>query len=136
MERPSQYRRTHTEEMRYPKTWMPVVFVIATDWKLRNAVHAELRERGIDAIEMESAEDVERVLASGDVPAAIVFEAIAEFAGGPAIQKIVARVPPILIATRTETVELPAVAGVFYRPLSVGEVVEKVSEILARGQNA
>jgi len=35
--------------MRYSKIWMPVVFVIATDWKLRTAVRAELRERGIDA---------------------------------------------------------------------------------------
>lgn len=113
-----------------------MVFVIATDWKLRTAVRGELRELGIDALEMESAADVERVLASGDVPAALVLEATAEFAGEPAIQKLVARVPTVLIASRTETVKLPPVASVFHDPVGVAEIVAKVSEILARGQTA
>ena len=115
---------------------MPVVFVIATDWKLRTAVGDELRERGIDALEMDSAEDIERVLALGDVPAAVVLAAAAEYFREPAIQKLVARVPTVLIATRTETVPLPEVVAVFYRPVNVGVVVAKVIEILARGQNA
>jgi hypothetical protein len=49
--------------MRYPKIWMPVVLVIATNWKLRAAVRAELRERGIDALEIDSPED-----AAGSAP--------------------------------------------------------------------
>jgi hypothetical protein len=122
--------------MRYPKMWMPMVFVIATDWKLRSAVRAELRERGIDALEIDSVENVERELVSGDVPAAVVLEATAKFVGEPAIQRLVARVPTILIATRTETVALPEVVAVFYRPVNVGMVGAKVIEILARGQNA
>jgi DNA-binding response OmpR family regulator len=122
--------------MRYPKIWMPVVFAIATDWKLQTAVHTGLRERGINALEMESLEDVQRVIASGDVPAAVVLDATAEYSGEPALQRLVARVPTILIASRTETVQLPQVAGVFYRPVSVAEIAEKVSELLARGQNA
>jgi|HubBroStandDraft_6_1064221.scaffolds.fasta_scaffold92114_3 transposase len=122
--------------MRYPKIWMPVVFAIATDWKLRTAVQAELRERRIDALAMDSVEAVERVLASGDLPSVVVLEATAEYSGQPAIQRLVARVPTILIASRTETVQLPQVAGVFYRPVSVAEIAEKVSELLARGQNA
>jgi hypothetical protein len=122
--------------MRYPKIWMPVVHVIAKDWKLRAAVQAELRERGIDALEIDSVEAGERVLASGDLPSVVVLEATAEYSGQPAIQRLVARVPTILIASRTETVQLPQVAGVFYRPVSVAEIAEKVSELLARGQNA
>jgi DNA-binding response OmpR family regulator len=122
--------------MRYPEIRMPAVLVIAKDWKLRTAVQAELRERGIDALEMGSVEAVERVLASGDLPAVVVLEATGELAGEPAIQNVLARVPTILIASRTETVQLPQVAGVFYRPVSVAEIVEKVSELLARGQNA
>jgi hypothetical protein len=115
---------------------MPVAFVIATDWKLRTAVRAELRERGIDALGMDSADDAGRALASGDVPAVVVLEATVELAGDPAIQKLVARVPTVLIASRTETVPLPAVAAVFYRPVSVGEIVAKVCEIVGRGQVA
>jgi hypothetical protein len=115
---------------------MPVAFVIARDWKLRTAVRAELRERGIDAHGMDSGEDAGRALAAGDVPAAIVLEATAELAGDPAIQKLVARVPTVQIASRTETVPLPAVAAVFYRPVSVGDIVAKVCELMARGEVA
>jgi hypothetical protein len=122
--------------MRYSNNGMPVVFVIATDWKLRAAVRAELRERGIDALGIDSADDVGRALAGGAMPAVVVLEANAELGGDPAIQGLVARVPAVLVASRTETVELPRVAAVFYRPVRIGEIVEKVSELLARGQAA
>jgi hypothetical protein len=122
--------------MRYSKSWMPVVFVIATDPKLRTAVRAELREEGIDALGMDLADDAGRALASGDTPAAVVLEATADLAGNPAIQSLVTRVPTVLIASRTETVPLPPVAGVFYRPVRIGDIVRKVGEILARGHAA
>jgi len=122
--------------MRYSNNGMPVVFVIATDWKLRAAVRAELRERGIDALGIDTAEDIGRALAGGAVPAVVVLEANAELAGDPAIQGLVARVPTVLVASRTETVALPRVAAVFYRPVRIGEIVEKVNELLARGQAA
>jgi hypothetical protein len=119
--------------MRYSKNGMPVVFVIASEWKLRAAVRAELRERGIDALGMDSAEDVGRALAGGAMPAVIVLEANA---GDPAIRGLVARVPTVLVASRVETVALPRVAAVFYRPVRIGEIVAKVSELLGRGEVA
>jgi hypothetical protein len=115
---------------------MPVVFVIAKDWKLRATVRAELRERGIHALGMDSVEDVGRALAGGEMPAVIVLEANAELAGGPAIHGLVARVPTVLVASRVETVALPRVAAVFYRPVRIWEIVEKVSELLGRGEVA
>ena len=118
--------------MRYSKNGMPVVFVIARDWKLRTAVRAELRERAIDALGMDSAEDVGRALAGGAMPAVVVLEANAELAGDPAIRSLVRRVPTVLVASRTETVALPRVAAVFYRPVRIGEIVAKVSELLER----
>jgi hypothetical protein len=122
--------------MRYSKNGMPVVFVIATDWKLRAAVRAELRERGIDALGMDSAEDVGRALAGGAMPAVVVLEANAELGGDAAILSLVGRVPTILVASRTETVALPRVSVVFYRPVRIGEIVAKVSELLERGDVA
>jgi hypothetical protein len=122
--------------MRYSKNGMPMVFVIATDWKLRAAVRAELRERGIDALGMDLAEDVGRALAGGAMPAVMVLEANAELAGDPAIHGLVRRVPTILVASRTETVPLPRVAAVFYKPVRIGEIVEKVNELLVRGEVA
>jgi hypothetical protein len=115
---------------------MPLVFVIATDWKLRTSVRAELRERGIDARGMDSEDDAGRALAGGEMPAVVVLEANAELAGNPAIQSLVGRVPTVLVASRTETVPLPRVAAVFYRPVRIGEIVAKVSELLARGEVA
>jgi DNA-binding response OmpR family regulator len=136
-----QCRQAHISGMLYSNAKMAIVFVIARDWKLRTAVRAELREVGIEALGMESAEDVGRVIAAGEVPAAVVLEGTAELAGDPAIQKLVERAPTILIASRTET--LPPMlalsegghgfAAVLYRPVRIAEIVARVRELLERG---
>ena len=115
---------------------MPVVIILARDWTLRAALRAELRERGIDALGIDTAEDVGRILAEGVVPAAAVVEVTSEFADSPAIQSLLKRVPAILIASRTETVALPPAAAVFYRPVSIGEIVTRVLELLKAGHVA
>jgi hypothetical protein len=115
---------------------MSVVFIIARDWTLRAGLRAELRERGIDALGMASAEDAGRAFAEGPTPAVVVLEATAEFAGDSAVQSLVKRVPAVLIASRTETVPLPPAAAVFYRPVSIGEIVDRVLELLKTGHTA
>jgi DNA-binding response OmpR family regulator len=115
---------------------MPIVFIIARDWNLRAGVRAELRERGIEALGMDAPADAGRALASGQVPAAIVLEAIPELAGAPGIQKLVETVPTILIASRTESVPLPPVDRVMYRPVRIGEITARVHELVARGHAA
>jgi len=115
---------------------MPTVFVIARDWALRTGVRAELRERGVDALGMDAPADAGRAVASGQLPAVVVLEAIPELAGDAAIRKLVERVPTILIASRTETVALPPVEAVFYRPVTIGEIVARVHELVARGHTA
>lgn len=115
---------------------MPVVFVIARDWTLRIAVRAELREQGVEALGMESADDAGRAVAAGQLPSAIVIEALPEFAGHPGIQKLIERIPTVLVASRAETVPLPPVAAVFYRPVRIGEIVARVREIIAKGHAA
>jgi DNA-binding response OmpR family regulator len=122
--------------MLYFHRGMPIVFVIARDWTLRAAVRAELREHGVDALGMESADDAGRALAAGQIPAAVVIEAVSEIAGDSAIQKLMERVPAVLVASRTETFPLPPVAAVFYRPVRIGEIVARVREILAKGHAA
>jgi hypothetical protein len=105
---------------------VPTVFVIAADWTLRAGVRAELRELGIDALGMDSADDVGRALADNQVPVAIVLEATADLAGNPAIQTLVKRVPTVLIASRTETLPHPPAAVVVYRPVTIREIVDQV----------
>jgi hypothetical protein len=126
---------------------MPIVFVIARDWILRMAVRAELREHGIEALGMESAEDAGRTLASGTMPAAIVLEASAEILGNGAMQTLLRRVPSVLVASRSDAIPLPAaspdanadsnkIVAVLYRPVRIGEIVERVRDLVAKGHAA
>jgi DNA-binding response OmpR family regulator len=115
---------------------MPVVFVIARDWMLRAGVRGELREHGIEALGMDAPADAGRAIADGQLPAVLVLEAVPELAGNLAIQRLVERVPTILVASRTETVSLPPVDTVLYRPVRVGDIVARVHELVARGHAA
>lgn len=114
----------------------PVIYVIARDWTLRVGVRAELRERGIEALGMDAVDDAGRAIASGHLPAVVVLEAVPGFADNAAIQNLVARVPTVLIASRSETIPLPPVDTVFYRPIRIGEIVARVTEMIARGHAA
>ena len=96
---------------------MPVVFVIAPDWTTRTAVRAELRELGIDALGMDSADDADRAVASSGLPNVIVLEATADLVNNPRIQELVQHVSTILIASRTLKVSLPDTPVVLYRPV-------------------
>ena len=113
---------------------MPIVFVLAQDWTLRTALRAELRERGFLALGMETPDEVGEALASGEMPRVMVVEATARIALDPAIKKMMEAVPTILIASRTEVLELPKVAALFYRPVRIAEIVDKVGELVRKGR--
>jgi hypothetical protein len=133
---------------------MPTVFVLARDWKLRTAVRAELRELGIHALGIDSPDDAGRILASGEIPAAMVIEAAADFISDPAIQALVSRVPSIWIASHTERIPLPLRSStasstgrpdapsrpqrgvLLYRPVRIADIVSHVQAILQKGQAA
>jgi hypothetical protein len=109
---------------------MPVVFVVARDWILRAGVRAELRERGIEALGMESSEEVGKALAEGTTPSAIVLDATEETPENPAFQQLARRVPVVLIASRTlKPPPFPA-AAVLNRPVRIDDVVVCVCRIL------
>ena len=117
---------------RFNKETIPVVYVIAADWTMRTAVRAELREMGIEALGMDSAEDAGRAMASGQLPNVVVLEATEELLGDIRIQNLVRRFPAVMIASRTVKVSLPDTANVLYRPVRIAEIVARVSELLAR----
>lgn len=122
--------------MLYFRAGMPIVFIIARDWTLRTSVRAELREAGIDALGMDSPSDAGKALAAGELPSAIVVEAVTGLADDPRIASLVERIPAVLIASRVETVALPPVAAVLYRPARIGEIVAKVTDLLRKGHAA
>lgn len=115
---------------------MPVVFVIAPDGTTRISIRAELRELGIDALGMDSAEDAGRGLSSAGVPDAVVLEAVEELLGDTRIQSLIQHVPTVLVASRTVKVPLPDVAVVLYRPVRIAEIVARVNEFLSRDHSA
>ena len=115
---------------------MPVVFIIAPDWTLRTALRAELRESGIDALGMDSPNDVAYARASAQIPNVVVVEATPELLDDLRIQSLLRRVPAILIASRTLNVPLPPTAAVLYRPVRIADIVARVSDLLARNPAA
>jgi hypothetical protein len=136
---------------------MPVVFVIARDSKLRVAVRAELRERGIEALGMESPDEAGRAVAAGEMPSVVVIEGLPELIADAAIQQLMKRVPTVVVASRIEKISLaseatlPAVhmaeresrlaaqasinirGKILYRPVTVGEIVTQVLELMKQG---
>ena len=133
--------------MLYSRKGMPLVFVLARDWTLRTAVRAELRERGIDARGMDSADDVGRAIVAA-LPAVLVIEGISEFASNAALRDLTAHVPTVWIASRTERIPLPAapsaqmgppnqrVGVLLYRPVRIAEIVASVLDLLHKAQPA
>ncbi|HKW87193.1 MAG TPA: hypothetical protein VJN21_00395 [Candidatus Acidoferrales bacterium] len=112
---------------------MPVVYVVSEDWALRANVRAELRERGIEALGMETADDAGAALAANEMPDAMVLDAGARAARERAIRQLAERVPTIVVASRTEAAEMPKGAKILYRPARVGEIVAAVLEQLRGG---
>ncbi|MHB8485642.1 MAG: hypothetical protein ACYDCM_07925 [Candidatus Acidiferrales bacterium] len=116
--------------MLYSPPGMPVVYVIGEDWTLRAGVRAELRERGIDALGMETAADVGAALAAGQTPSAMVLDANSNAASEPSIQKLAERIPTVVVASRTSTVWLGSAAKTLFRPVQIREIVNAVLELL------
>ena len=90
--------------MLYSQPGMPVVYVIGEDWTLRAGVRAELRERGIDALGMETAAEAGAALASSPIPSAMVLDANSRAASDSSIQNLAGRIPTVVVASRTSTV--------------------------------
>ena len=112
---------------------MPTVFIISPDWTLRATVRAELREAGVEAIGMESADDAAREIAAGQMPSAVVLDGSVST---PGLESLTRGVPVIVVASRIEPLQPPAGAvAVLYRPVRVGEIVSRVHEVL-RGHAA
>ena len=107
---------------------MPTVFVVSRDWTLRTPVRAELRERGVDALGLETADDVGKQLGRGIVPAVVVIDGaelehelprqeIANLAQQVTVLVVDSRLTPAPQIPGTERLE---------RPTSIGEIVARV----------
>lgn len=121
---------------------MPTIFVISSDWTLRTTVRAELRQLGIEALGMESVDDLAQAVAQGKMPSAVVLDTAGEGAElsaastRAALANLAKRVPLVVVASRVEpALPLEDVAELLYRPVRVGDIVARVQKLLA-GQAA
>lgn len=109
---------------------MLTVFVITRDWLLRAGVRAELREKGIEALGMETIEDAGQAIAAGTSPTVVILEGGGiEGTSREAAGQLARRVPTIIVASRSEPIQIEG-AAVLYRPVRVGDVVARVIELL------
>jgi hypothetical protein len=119
--------------MLYSASKMPVVFIVSGEWDLRGAVRAELREAGIEALGVESVEDMARMISGGIAPALVVLDGAQ--LGGPetreALQNLSSRLPLLVIDSRLNPAPPLPNAHTILRPVQVKEIVARVLEMLS-----
>ena len=126
-------RRMTLCKMLYSASKMPVVFIVSGEWDLRGAVRAELREAGIEALGMESVEDMARMIASGVAPALVVVDGTQLHTPETreALQNLSSRVPLLVIDSRLNPAPPLPNAHTILRPVQVREIVARVLEMLS-----
>jgi len=112
---------------------MPVVFIVSGEWELRGAVRAELREAGIDALGMETVEDMARTIASGVAPSLVVLDGaqLHKMEIRTAVRNVASRVPILVIDSRVSPAPPLPGARTIPRPVQVKEIVARVLAILS-----
>ncbi len=106
---------------------MKTVLVVGREWKFRALLRAQLREEGYEALAFETLEDAEAEQAGA---AALVFDttdAGAEWL--PALRRL-EHLPVVVVAGAEEWLEIER-ATILRRPLSVGDIVSVVREVIS-----
>jgi hypothetical protein len=120
-------------KMLYPVSKMPVVFIVSGEWELRGAVRAELREAGIEALGMETVEDMARMIASGVAPSLVALDGaqLHKPQTRAALQNLASRVPMLVIDSRVNPAPALPGAHTILRPVQVKEIVARVLSMLS-----
>lgn len=120
--------------MLYSAAKMPVVFIVSGEWDLRGAVRAELREAGMEALGMETVEDMARTIAGGMAPSLVVIDGaqLHNPETRQALQNLSSRrVPLLVIDSRLDPAPPLPDAKTLLRPVSVKEIVARVLAMLS-----
>jgi DNA-binding response OmpR family regulator len=112
---------------------MPVVFIVSREWDLRGAVRAELREAGIEALGLETIEDMAAIIAGGIAPALVVLdgEELHKAETCQALQNLSSRVPILVVESRLNPAPPLPCAQTILRPVQVKEIVARVLAMLS-----
>jgi DNA-binding response OmpR family regulator len=112
---------------------MPVVFIVSGDWDLRGAVRAELLEAGIEALGLETVEDMSRVIPGGIAPSLVILdgEQLHNPEGRRALENLSARVPVLVIDSRLDPAPPLPGATTMLRPVQIREIVARILAMLS-----
>jgi DNA-binding response OmpR family regulator len=119
--------------MPYSASEMPVVFIVSGDWDLRGAVRAELREAGIEALGLETVEDMARVIAGGIAPSLVVLDGaqLHNQEIRQALENLSSRVPLLVIDSRLDPAPRLPGATTVLRPVQIKEIVARLLTMLS-----
>jgi DNA-binding response OmpR family regulator len=120
-------------KMLYSAAKMPVVFIVSGEWDLRGAVRAELREAGIEALGLETVDDMARMIAGGIAPALVVLdgEQLRRPEARQALENLSSRIPVLVIDSRLSPAPPLRGAQTILRPVQVKEIVARVLAMLS-----
>jgi DNA-binding response OmpR family regulator len=112
---------------------MPVVFLVSAEWDLRGAVRAELREAGMEALGMQTVEDMARMIASGVAPSLVVLDGaqLHKPETRASLRNLASRVPILVIDSRVNPAPALPGAQTILRPVQVREIVARVLSMLS-----
>jgi hypothetical protein len=112
---------------------MPVVFIVSGEWDLRGAVRAELREAGIEALGMETVEDMAQTIAGGIAPSLVVLDGaqLHNPETRQALQNLSSRLPFLVVDSRLNPAPPLPGAKTILRPVLVKEIVARVLAMLS-----
>ena len=112
---------------------MPVVFIVSGEWDLRGAVRAELRETGIEALGLETVEDMARTISGGIAPSLLVLDGaqLHKSETRQALQNLSSRLPLLVIDSRLSPAPALPGAQTILRPVRVKDIVARVLIMLS-----
>src|SRR5207302_872287 len=116
-----------------PAVKMPVVFIVSGEWDLRGAVRAELREAGIEALGLETVDDMAQMIAGGIAPGLVVLdgEQLRRPEARHALENLSSRLPVLVVDSRLSPAPPLPGAKTILRPVQVKEIVARVVGMLS-----
>ena len=104
------------------------MFIVSGDWDLRGAVRAELREAGIEALGLETVEDMARVIAGGIAPSLVVLDGaqLQNQEIRQALENLSSRVSLLVIDSRLDPAPPLPGATTMLRPVQIKEIVARI----------
>lgn len=113
------------------------MFIVSGDWDLRGAARAELREAGIEALGLETVEDMARVIAGGIAPSLVLDGAqLHNSEMRRALENLSSRVPLLVIDSRLDPAPPLPGATTMLRPVQIKEIVARILAMLPGLMNA